>query len=140
MRMFKIHIDRGMSPEQAAGWAANAQAESHGKFTSTQYPGGPGRGLFQWGHPDPQLDRRLVFQRQFGYPIEKSSEEDQLAFRDWELANTLKGAATRIARARSAGDVAEAITRHYERPASLNRESADRANIAEAILRLAQQP
>ena len=140
MRMYKIHIDRGMSPEQAAGWAANAQAESHGKYTSTQHPNGPGRGLFQWGHPNPGMDRRLIFQRQFGYPIEKSSEEDQLAFRDWELANTLRGAARRISRASTAGDVAEAITRYYERPASLDRESADRANIAEAILRRSQQP
>jgi hypothetical protein len=86
------------------------------------------------------MDRRLSFQRQFGYPIEKSSEEDQLAFRDWELANTLQGAATQIARARSAGDVAEAITRYYEVPQDPDRDSADRANIADAILRLAQQP
>ena len=140
MRMYKIHIDRGMSPEQAAGWAANAQAESHGKFTMSQYPQGPGRGLFQWGHPNLQMDRRRVFQQQFGYPIEKSTEEDQLAFRDWELANTLQGAARRISRARTAGDVAEAITRYYEIPQDPDRDSADRANIAEAILRLAQQP
>ena len=141
MRMYKIHIDRGMSPEQAAGWAANAQAESHGKYTSRQRGGGPGRGLFQWGHPNPAQDRRVHFQQQFGYPIENSSEEDQLKFRDWELAQpSFRRAQTRISQARTAGDAADAITRHYEIPANPDQDAADRANIAEAILRQARQP
>jgi len=71
-----------------------------------------------------------------GHPIQQFTEEEQLAFRDWELANTESGAARRIARAQSAGDAAAAITRHYERPAEPDRDSADRANIAEAIMRL----
>lgn len=138
MRMYKIHIDRGMSPEQAAGWAANSQAESGGDYTRRQ-PGGPGRGLFQWGSDIPQLDRRIQFQQQYGYPIEQSSENDQLKFRDWELAN-FPGVARRISQARTAGDIADAITRFYEIPRDRDIAAADRANIAEAILQRARQP
>jgi hypothetical protein len=31
-RLYKIHLDLGMSPSEAAAWAANAQAESGGNF------------------------------------------------------------------------------------------------------------
>ena len=138
IRMYKIHLERGMSPEHAAGWAANAQAESHGNFKESQ-PNGPGRGLFQWGSTNSRYDRRIQFQQQFGFPIDESSEEEQLAFRDWELAQpSFRDVQRRISRARTAGDIADAITRHYEIPDNPDQDAADRANIAEAILRLAQ--
>jgi hypothetical protein len=82
MRMYQIHVARGMQPEEAAGWAANAEAESRGDHRARQ-PGGPGRGLFQWGSDIVRFDRRRDFERLFGHPIENSTEAEQLAFRDW---------------------------------------------------------
>lgn len=137
-RMYDVHRARGMTSAQAAGWAANAQAESDGDYRRIQ-KGGPGRGLFQWGANNAKMDRRPHFHVLFKHPIEKSTEEEQLAFRDWELANTEVGAARRIAKAKSAGDIAAAITIHYERPKEKARDAADRANIAEAILRLEKE-
>jgi hypothetical protein len=54
--------------------------------------------------------------------------------------NREQGAARQIARAKSAGDHAAAITHHYERPDRRNRarDADDRANLAEAILAAAR--
>lgn len=139
MRMYELHRLRGMTPEQAAGWAANAEAESTGDFRKKQNAGrGPGRGLFQWGSNVPKLDRRRDFDRVFGHSLDQSTEQEQLDFRDWELAHTQRSAAREIEKAKSAGDVAAAITKHYEGPRDQHREAADRANIAEAIHRRAK--
>ena len=59
--MYQVHIARGMTPEQAAGWAANAEAESRSDYRAWQEGGGPGRGLFQWGTDEPRFDRRRHF-------------------------------------------------------------------------------
>ena len=139
MRMYRIHIARGMTPEQAAGWAANAEAESRSDYRARQEDGGPGRGLFQWGSDAAKFDRRLNFQRLFGHSIEQSTEEEQLAFRDWELGHTYKRAARKISEAKSVGNIAAAIVIHYEQPAKPERDAADRANIAEAIMHLAKR-
>lgn len=139
MRMYQVHRARGMSPEQAAGWAANAEAESNSDYRKKQGNGEPGRGLFQWGSKVPKLDRRRDFEQQFGHSIEQSTEAEQLQFRDWELAHGQQPAARKIARAKSAGDIAAAITIHYEAPKHKFNVAADRANIAEAILRLAKK-
>ncbi|HEU0309630.1 MAG TPA: phage tail tip lysozyme [Sphingomicrobium sp.] len=134
MHMYRIHLALGMRPEEAAGWAANAEAESRGDYRARQ-PGGPGRGLFQWGAHDPKLDRRLDFRRLFGHPIEQSTAAEQLVFRDWELAHTEARAAKEIAKARGAGNIAAAIAIHYERPENKFQRAIDRANIAEEIIR-----
>jgi len=129
MRMYNIHVSRGMRPEQAAAWAANIEAESKGNYRSSQ-PGGPGRGLLQWGDGN----REKLFQQQYGHPIEESTEAEQLNFRDWELTHTEIRAAKKIAAAKGAGDIASAITIYYLRPENKFRDAADRANIAEAII------
>jgi hypothetical protein len=46
MRLYQIHISRGMTPEQAAAWAANAVAESQGNYRQPQRGGGPATGFF----------------------------------------------------------------------------------------------
>ena len=122
-----------MSPVQAAGWAANAEAESGGNYRRPQDSGGPAYGLFQWERP-----RRRRFQEKFGHPMEQSTEAEQLAFRDFELNHDLHREARLIDNARTAGDHAAAVTRHYEIPADIDTAAADRANLAEAILALAQ--
>jgi hypothetical protein len=132
MRMYQLHRARGMTPQQAAAWAANAAAESHGDYRRPQDGGGPAYGLYMWEPP-----RQRAFQAQFGHPIQQSTEEEQLAFRDWELSHTLASAARRIPRASSAGDIAAAITSRYEHPADWRHAALDRSNIAEAIMRRA---
>ena len=72
------------------------------------------------------------------YSIRKSTEQEQLDFRDWELRHTESPAATKISKARTAGGIAAAITLYYERPKHKIRDAADRANIAETILRRAK--
>ena len=131
MRMYKLHRARGMTPQQAAAWAANAAAESHGDYRLPQ-DGGPGYGLFMWEGP-----RQRTFQEQFGHPIQQSTEAEQLAFRDWELSHTYGWAARRIPRMSSAGDIAAAIAHHFEHPADWEHAMWDRSNIAEAIMRRA---
>jgi hypothetical protein len=69
----------------------------------------------------------------------KSTEQEQLDFRDWELAHSEARAAGLIARAPTAGDAGAAITRFYERPRERDRDAADRANVAEAIMQLVLQ-
>lgn len=127
---------RGMSVEDAAGWAANSEGESRGNHKATQIGGGPGRGLYQWGSPIPRFDRRIAFRRIVGVPIEESTREQQLQFRDWELANSHRGARRRIDAAIGAADKARAITIYYLAPKDKLRDAADRGNIAEAIVRL----
>lgn len=138
MRVYQVHLARGMTPEQAAGWAANAEAESRSNYRSRQEGGGPGRGLFQWGANKAKYDRRLIFQRLFGHSIEQSTEKEQLDFRDWELVHTQASAAKKISQAKTAGEIAATVTLHYERPDDKFKAAIDRANIAETILRRAR--
>jgi hypothetical protein len=132
MRMYQLHRARGMTPQQAAAWAANAAAESHGNYRLPQEHGGPAYGLYMWEPP-----RQRAFQEQFGHPIQQSTEEEQLAFRDWELSHSHAWAARRIPPGSSAGDIAAAITQHYEHPGDWEHAMWDRSNIAEAIMRRA---
>jgi hypothetical protein len=132
MRMYQVHRARGMTPQQAAAWAANAAAESNGDYRRPQDRGGPAYGLYMWEPP-----RQHAFQEQFGHPIQQSTEAEQLAFRDWELSHSLGSRARRISQASSAGDIAAAITQHYEAPADWRHSMWDRSNIAEAIMRRA---
>jgi hypothetical protein len=81
--------------------------------------------------------RRRMFEQQFHHPLEQSTEAEQLAFRDWELGHTHRGAARRLTTGLSAGDMAAAITQYYEHPADWRHAMFDRSNIAEAILRRA---
>jgi LysM repeat protein len=136
MAQYAANIAWGMDPVDAAAWAAVSEAESSGNPQARQNPG-PGRGLYQWGANVARFDRRRDFQRVIGVPVEQSTQDQQFRFRDWELANTEARAARRIAATANPGDRAEAITRYYERPAEPDRDSADRANIAEAIARRA---
>lgn len=126
---------QGMPADDAAGWAAVGQAESSNDPHSQQ-PGGPGYGLFQWGSTKKKYDRRIDFQKAMGKSIYGSSAEDQERFRKWELGHTEKKAARLIDQARGSGGKAAAITERYERPAEIARDSADRANIAERIVKL----
>jgi len=108
--------------------------ENPGRFS-------PGRGLFQWGSND-AADRRVTFEKVMGVPIEKSTMEQQLQFRDWELAHTHKHVRRAIDAASGAAAKSRAITIHYEIPSRRIRQAqADaRAALTENILRVAAPP
>jgi hypothetical protein len=125
-----------MSVDEAAAWAANSEVESLSNPSTSQHHNGPGRGLFQWE----KLGRAKDFEAIFKIPIENSTRAQQHAFREWELSQHTFGTAKRlIDSAVGAGAKAEAISRRYLRPGKeqlvKDRTAADRANIAEAIIR-----
>lgn len=132
---------RGMTLEQAAAWAAHSQKESYGDYRSRQKPG-PGRGLHNWGSPDPKQDRRRTFEREMHVPIEQSTEDQQLRFREWELDNTHAKAGKAIEDAiksgASAGAISDLITSLYENPKHPEAQARFRSAIAEEIARRAR--
>jgi hypothetical protein len=125
---------RGMDLDKAAGWTGVSEAESGGNYRKHQNPG-PAYGYLQWERP-----RREQFEKLFGFPMEQATEDEQLQFRDWELANTHTGARDKIDRAAGPGDTAAAITEYYEAPDKKRRErfKRERAAIAEAVARRAR--
>lgn len=133
MKVYDAEIARGKTPFEAAAWAATADAESFSNPQQHQQPSGPGRGLFQWGANDAS-DRRVTFQKIMGVPIEKSTMDQQLSFRYWELNNTHEAAKHAIDRADSVSEIVRAITNYYTKPRDRIGSTRDRANIAKAIL------
>lgn len=105
---------RGWSREQAAGIVGNLDYESGGFNPAAVGDGGKAYGLAQW-HPD----RQTLFERIFGKPLKGATIEDQLAFVDWELRNTEKGAGQALAGASTVGDATRVFMGQYERPASM---------------------
>ena len=96
MEQYKRERARGKSPAEAAAWTANSEAESHGNPSRHQDGGGLGRGLFQWGNTKPAYDRRITFRQVMGIPVDQATADQQLSFRDWELAHTYKSAQKHI--------------------------------------------
>jgi len=135
MSQYQNNLAQGMSPDEAAAWAANSEAESGGDPSKVQQGGGPGRGLYQWGATTAKYDRRIDFQKFAGVPIESSTLSQQNAFRDWELANTEKAAKRKIDNAQGAAGKAYAIAVNYTRSKNKCTDAIDRANIANAIKR-----
>ena len=138
MQQYRRELARGKTPEEAAAWAANSEAESRGDPSAHQEPKGPGRGLFQWGSTKPQWDRRPTFQRVMNLPIEQATADQQLDFRDWELRNTHKSTQRHIDAALTVAAKSTAITNLYLGPADKIGAAEDRARIAEAIYRKAK--
>jgi hypothetical protein len=124
MNQYRDEIARGMTPAEAAGWAANSEAESRGD-PSMHQRGGPGRGLYQWGATDSAHDRREIFKQQMNTPIESATAAQQRDFRDWELANTERSAKRHIDAATTTAGKSMAITIYYVRPAHARRAADD---------------
>lgn len=122
-------IQRGMDPETARAFAANSVAESGADPASIERGGGPGRGLFQIT----SRNRKDDYQRLYGHSPEQGSRDEQLDFVMWELANTERGAAFRIAGAHGAEDRARAVSEFYERPADREGQRERRAEIARSL-------
>ena len=125
--IMNFFISKGWSAEQSAGIAANLHAES-GFDPKAVGDSGKAYGMAQW-HPD----RQKRFKSIFGKDIRDSSKEEQLAFVDWELKNSHKGAGIRLKKATSAAEAGGIVTRGYEIPAALEKESNARSALAESF-------
>lgn len=123
--IMNFFISKGWSAEQSAGIAANLHAES-GFDPKAVGDGGKAYGIAQW-HPS----RQAQFKSIFGKDIRESTQQEQLAFVDWELKNSHKGAGIRLKKATSAAEAGGIVTRGYEIPAALEKESNARSALAE---------
>lgn len=104
-------MNAGWTLPQAAGIVGNLQVES-GPNMKTNAVGDNGEafGIAQW-----HADRRQVFQRVVGIPMEQASFDQQLSFVNWELNNTEKGAGMALRQATTAAQAAAIVDKLYER-------------------------
>jgi hypothetical protein len=118
-------IDRGWSPEQASGIAANLWAESTGN-TRAVGDNGQAYGLAQW-HPD----RQKAFKDFTGKDIRDSGLDEQLNFVNHEIH--LRGGAD-LSKATTAADAAAIVSRQYEGPKDADGEAYRRGNLAQSLM------
>lgn len=126
-RAVAYFVSVGWTPAQAAGIAANLQAESNFRPDAVG-DGGRAYGIAQW-HPPRQGD----FARAMGKDIRGSSLDEQLAFVHWELTNTEKRAGEALRACITANEAGACVSRMYERPADANGEAVKRAALAAKI-------
>jgi hypothetical protein len=107
----EILMSKGWTKNQAAGIAANLQAESNFRTTAVG-DGGKAIGLGQW-HPD----RQKKFEKLYGKKLQEASFEEQVNFVDWELRNTEKRAGKAIGATKTAAEAAAVTEQKYERSA-----------------------
>lgn len=123
---------QGWSPQQASGIVANLDRES--AFVSNR-PGDFNKktgqyeayGLAQWHQP-----RQDQFKRLFGHDIRQSTDDEQLAFVQWELTNGgYAGAGKALRGARSDREAAAIVSKLYESPRDRDNEASIRGDMAE---------
>lgn len=120
-------ISLGWTRAQAAGIAANLQAESQFRPDAVG-DGGLAFGVAQW-HPD----RQANFERAFGKSIKGSTLEEQFTFVHWELTNTEQRAGMLLRACTTAAEAGDCVSRYYERPADREGEAKKRAALATQI-------
>lgn len=133
MRFF---MAQGWTKEQAAGWAANIQAESNfNPFAKgdRNWLGQPqAYGLAQW-HPD----RRAAYTELFGHTMESVKDPaqaatEQLQFMHWEATQgNEKAAGDKIKATTTAYDAGAAVSKYYERPKDREGEAHKRGQNAQ---------
>jgi hypothetical protein len=127
-KMANFFVDRGWSKEQAAGIAANLWKESFGNAGAVG-DNGNAYGIAQW-----HADRQSAFKKWSGIDIRNSTQEQQLAFVDYELRHGEATAGRMLAATNTAEDAGAAVSRYYERPADVEGEAATRGNIAAMLM------
>lgn len=126
-RVVQYFVSLGWSRAQAAGIAANLQAES-GFDPAIVGDGGLAYGIAQW-HPPRQAD----FERAFGKSIKGTTVDEQLAFVHWELNNTEQRAGMLLRACTTAAEAGDCVSRYYERPEDREGEARKRAALATQI-------
>ncbi|WP_321865728.1 phage tail tip lysozyme [Paraburkholderia tropica] len=124
--MVEWYMNHGASRTAAIGIAANAFRESSFDDRSVDASGNF-RGLFQWG-----AERRDVYEKKFGRPLDLEGADAQMKYSVWELNNTEKPAARALANATDPADAAAKFSSLYERPTD-PREAQVRAGIAREL-------
>lgn len=120
----------GYSPAVVAGFLGNFEVE--GGYGGARGDGGKAAGIAQW-HPDRQANFRQVI----GKDVGQATHAEQARFVVWEMNNPEKAGMTvaqrdAILRARSPGDAAELIDRHYERSSGAHRSARKEAAVRHA--------
>jgi tail lysozyme len=108
--IFKFFRDQGFNDAQAAAWVGNFMQES-GLDPGAVQPGGPGRGLAQWGGG--RFAALVAFAAEHGKPWQDMGV--QLAFVMKELHGTESAAYAAIKAATSLDAAVDAIGLKYER-------------------------
>ena len=123
-------IERGYTPEQAAGIVGNLQAESGANLkTNSKGDFGAAYGIAQW-----QGIRQTNYETRFkkGKSIRDSTFMEQLEYIDWELNNTHTSARDAIKSAKTVEDAARIVDYRYEISARLH--TSRRITNAQALL------
>ena len=123
-------IERGYTPEQAAGIVGNLQAESGPNLqTNAKGDNGSAYGIAQW-----RGIRQTNYETRFkkGKSIRDSTFMEQLEYIDWELNNTHTSARDAIKSAKTVEDAARIVDYQYEISARLH--TSRRIANAQALL------
>jgi hypothetical protein len=104
-------IKRGLDPDTATAFAANALHESSANPNTGAGDAGASHGLFQW-----RDDRATAYQKTFGHAPDNAPLDEQLDNVVRELSTTEGAARDRIAAAQGPAAKAAAVSQYYLRP------------------------
>jgi tail lysozyme len=122
-------LERGMDPDTALGFTANAVQESSANPGVRPGDAGAAHGLLQW-----RDDRLANYVAKFGHPPEQGGLAEQLDFIMHEISGPESGAWRKIQSAPAGpGPRAAAISAAYERPKDTDAEMARRSGIADQL-------
>lgn len=125
-KAFNYFLDKGLTPQQAAGVVANLQAES-GVRPGQHQIGGPAFGIAQW--EGGRQDNLRAFAQRQGKPIDDLGM--QLDFLWSELQGPENAAFQALKTARTPAQAAAIFENKFERPAANH--NAERGRIAEQV-------
>jgi hypothetical protein len=119
----------GAPANVATAMAANGVMESGGNHRAKE-KGGHGYGIFQIT----DRARRALFRKTMGVDVEQATRQQQLRYALWELGHSERRSWQRAqANGQDAPNLAAGYARFVERPAEKDRDSAERAAVAEAM-------
>lgn len=119
----------GAPANVATAMAANGVMESGGNHRAKE-KGGHGYGIFQIT----DRARRALFRKTMGVDVEHATRQQQLRYALWELGHSERRSWQRAqANGQDAPNLAAGYARFVERPAEKDRDSAERAAVAEAM-------
>ena len=119
----------GAPANVATAMAANGVMESGGNHRAKE-KGGHGFGIFQIT----DRARRALFRRTMGVDVEQATRQQQLRYALWELSHSERRGWQRAqANGQDSPNLAAGYARFVERPKEKDRDSAERAAIAEAM-------
>ena len=123
-------VNKGWTPEQAIGIAANISHETGGSFkNTTKEKGGDSYGLAQW-----RGSRLKDLEKFAGKPYNETSVKEQLNFIQHELMTSESKSANFLKNAKTPEDAADVFNRYYER--SADKDSSKRINIAKQYAKM----